>query len=105
MFANDGDALNYFQFAGISGCVVTFFAAPLIGKMIDRWSAKGVVPGIFFFKALVNLGFFFIPSPKMAIWSLLVPFCAVGQHASMMAALSYQQPMYPNDIRGILSSV
>lgn len=77
MFTDRDDALNYFQFAGISGCIVTFFASPIYGKVIDKFPCKVVVPLGYLLKGLVALGYYFIEDPKTSYWAMTVPFLTV----------------------------
>jgi predicted MFS family arabinose efflux permease len=89
IFADEKTALGYFQFSGIAGSLVTFFASPLVGKFIDRCSPVVVTPVLLTFKSLVLLAFYFIPDPRMPIWACVAPFMAVSFHSNMMQALSY----------------
>lgn len=94
-----------YQYQGIAGCASAFCLLAFVGKIIDTFSPKILLPLSFFIRGVLFLLTYLITDPNSYEYYFVVPMLYVSHYSTVIILLSYLNKMYPKEVRGMLNSV
>ena len=96
---------SLYQYQGIAGCLSAFILLAFVGKMIDTFSAKILLPLSFFTRGCLFLLTYLIEDPHSVQYYITVPMLYVSHYSTVIILMSYLNKMYPKEVRGMMNSV
>ena len=76
-----------------------------MGKIIDSFSPKILLPLSFLIRGSIFLLTFYIEDPFSYQFYTVMPLLYVSHYSTVIINLSYLNKMYPKDVRGMMNSV
>ena len=84
----------------VAGLLMTF-----VGKLYDVFSPKIMIPSTILARGGCFALIWSIKDPRSWSFYLIVPLMHLVYHSSAVSISSYQQSMYPKEVRGLMTSV
>lgn len=95
---------SLYQYQGIAGCIGAFFILSFVGTLADKFSPKIVVPAMLLLRSFFYFLTFTIVDPTRFPFYFIVPMIHVSFYAVYTTFDAYLTQMYPDDLKGMMSS-
>lgn len=95
--------LYLYQYQAITGSLIATFVSPFWGKLADSLSPKVYLPCAFLLRAALYLMTFLYADPTSYTFYIFVPMLHISDGLYILIQ-SYLQKMFPDEIRGVLTS-
>lgn len=99
------EVFKLYQLQGILGCTFAFVLLGFVGRLVDKFSVRYVLPLSLMIRGLIFSMVWKIKDPTHWSFYLAVPLTHVSYYIVVMTNNAYISKMYPKEIRGMCNSV